>query len=60
MMHWPQYLVLGSAALSFAVHCKYSGEARSPFNPIASLVGTAISLSILIAGGFFAPFGWSF
>jgi hypothetical protein len=60
MMHWPQYLVLASMALSFAISRKCSGQPRKPYNPVVDLIGIFISLSLLTAGGFFAPIGWSF
>lgn len=50
---WPQWAVVVLTALSLLIVSSMHGKPREPWNAFTSLVGSGITLFILIAGGFF-------
>lgn len=51
---WPEGIILGLAAINFSVHCKRSGQPRGEFDPVVSLLDSAVFLGLLYWGGFFS------
>jgi hypothetical protein len=52
--HWPQWTFLILMTLQLIGHAVKHGQSREPHNFPAGLIGYAITIFILICGGFFA------
>ena len=52
-MRWPQIAVIVLYALSLGITLAKHGEPQSPYNFWTSLLGVAIAVGLLIAGGLF-------
>ena len=53
-MGWPQITMIVLLTLSFGITLAKHGEPRSDHNAAAALVGLAIHIGLLYAGGFFS------
>jgi hypothetical protein len=54
-MQWPQIVMIVVYTLGVAVSLQNHGKPRDPYNMWYTIIGTAIGVFILWAGGFWGP-----
>lgn len=55
MSIWPPIIIILLMAIDFGITTAKAGEPRGNHNPLVTLLGAAITCSLLYWGGFFAP-----